>query len=114
MAHTAQPRHNFNLPQLAAPYNAKPSLELGAYAFAKGAGAGLLVSAVQNALDSHSRGAAGVISRTGGTVGLFGMLPMLLFRSRFVQWDIDYSLDSLNSLARAGLLPVSFSLRTRT
>lgn len=94
MAHTAQPRHNFNLPQLAAPYNAKPSIELGAYAAAKGAGAGLLVSAVQNALDSHSRGAAGVLSRTGGTVGLFGRLLAML-RWGCGQWNIDYSLDSL-------------------
>lgn len=80
VASTSQPRHAINLPQLAAPYTPKPSLELAAYAFAKGAGAGLLVSAVQNALDSHSRGAAGVLSRTGGTIGLFGMLLNALFR----------------------------------
>lgn len=54
-------------------YEPKPSLELAGYAAAKGAGAGLLVSAVQNALDSHSRGAMGVLTRTGGTIGLFGM-----------------------------------------
>lgn len=66
------PRHNFNTPQLASAYESKPSLELAGYAAAKGAGAGLLVSAVQNALGTHSRGAMGVITRTGGTVGLFG------------------------------------------
>lgn len=53
-------------------YETKASLELAAGAAAKGAGAGLLVSAVQNALDSHKRGAVGVVTRTGGTVGLFG------------------------------------------
>lgn len=69
---SARPRHNIHYPQLASAYEPKPSLELAGYAAAKGAGAGLLVSAVQNALDSHSRGAMGVLTRTGGTVGLFG------------------------------------------
>ncbi|EJT52902.1 hypothetical protein A1Q1_00807 [Trichosporon asahii var. asahii CBS 2479] len=35
------------------------------------AGVGLLVSAVQNALDKHNRGAMGIFTRTGGTIGLF-------------------------------------------
>jgi hypothetical protein len=30
------------------------------------------VSAVQNALSSHNRGAFGVFTRTGGTIGFFG------------------------------------------
>lgn len=36
------------------------------------AGVGALVSAVQNALSSHNYGAAGVLTRTGGTIGFFG------------------------------------------
>jgi len=35
------------------------------------AGAGLLVSSVQNALQTHNRGALGVFSRTGSTIALF-------------------------------------------
>ena len=39
------------------------------------AGVGVLVSAVQNALGSHNYGAAGVLTRTGGTIGFFGVSP---------------------------------------
>jgi len=44
------------------------------------AGVGALVSAVQNALGSHNYGAAGVLTRTGGTIGFFGMsLPRFAY-----------------------------------
>lgn len=33
---------------------------------------GLVVSTLQNALGNHSYGAMGVVTRTGGTIGLFG------------------------------------------
>lgn len=33
---------------------------------------GTFVSAIQNALGSHSHGAMGVITRSGGTIGFFG------------------------------------------
>jgi hypothetical protein len=69
---STQAGHSVNPPKPAASYEHKPPLELAGTAGLKGAGAGLLVSAVQNALDTHSRGAMGVLTRTGGTVGLFG------------------------------------------
>jgi hypothetical protein len=53
-------------------YEPKPTLEYAAISGAKGAVVGLLVSSVQNALETHNRGAAGVITRTGGTIGFFG------------------------------------------
>ncbi|RUP46254.1 hypothetical protein BC936DRAFT_147157 [Jimgerdemannia flammicorona] len=37
--------------------------------------AGLLVSSVQNSLGTHSQGAKGVFTRTGGTIGFFGTFP---------------------------------------
>lgn len=37
------------------------------------AAAGALVSVLQNALSSHKAGAFGVLTRTGGTIGMFGM-----------------------------------------
>lgn len=54
-------------------YEPKPTLQ---YASSVGLQAGLvgaLVSTVQNALGTHNRGAAGVLTRTGGTIGFFGM-----------------------------------------
>lgn len=42
------------------------------------AGVGALVSAVQNALSSHNYGAAGFLTRTGGTIGFFGTSSFLI------------------------------------
>ena len=38
----------------------------------QGALVGAFVSTVQNALGTHSKGASGFITRTGGTIGFFG------------------------------------------
>ena len=37
---------------------------------------GLVVSTLQNALGNHSHGAMGVVTRTGGTIGLFGAFSL--------------------------------------
>ncbi|KAF9427050.1 hypothetical protein BGZ94_005543 [Podila epigama] len=52
-------------------FHAKAPLKEGLQAASIGAGVGLLVSAVQNSVGSHSHGAAGVVARTGGTIGIF-------------------------------------------
>lgn len=53
-------------------YDPRPSLRYAAAVGLQGAGIGALVSAVQNALGTHNRGAAGFFTRTGGTIGVFG------------------------------------------
>lgn len=35
-------------------------------------GVGVFISTIQNALSSHNRGALGIFTRTGGTIGIFG------------------------------------------
>ncbi|CCL99017.1 uncharacterized protein FIBRA_01026 [Fibroporia radiculosa] len=55
-------------------YSPKPSLEYASVVGLQAAGVGALVSAVQNALGSHSSGAAGFITRTGGTIGIFAAM----------------------------------------
>jgi hypothetical protein len=40
---------------------------------------GAFVSSVQNALGTHSKGASGFLSRTGGTIGFFGVCSTDLF-----------------------------------
>lgn len=35
-------------------------------------GLGFIVSAMQNTVQKHNEGAKGVLTRTGGTIGLFG------------------------------------------
>lgn len=54
------------------PYESKSALQNAAVAGAKAGGVGVLVSAVQNALETHNKGALGIITRTGGTIGFFG------------------------------------------
>lgn len=54
-------------------YHAKAPVKEGLQAATIGAGVGLLVSAVQNSIGTHSHGATGVVARTGGTIGVFGM-----------------------------------------
>ena len=65
-------------------YEPKSSLQNAAFVGLQSAGVGVLVSAVQNALDTHNRGAAGILTRTGGTIGFFCELGRLVLELRLV------------------------------
>ena len=56
-------------------YEPKPSLKYAATVGLQAAVIGAFVSTIQNALGSHSHGAAGFLTRTGGTIGFFGTFP---------------------------------------
>ena len=77
-------------------YLEKETLQLAGSAGAKAGGVGVLVSAVQNALDTHNRGAAGVITRSGGTIAFFGELYVFLYVASWTHaglvgsWDGSY------------------------
>ena len=53
-------------------YEPKPSLKNALTVGLQGGLVGVLVSAVQNALGNHNKGAAGIITRSGSTIGIFG------------------------------------------
>ncbi len=53
-------------------FESRPTLQYAATVGMQAALVGAFVSSVQNALGSHSKGAAGFLSRTGGTIGFFG------------------------------------------
>lgn len=59
-------------------YSPKPSLQYASAVALQAAGIGAFVSAVQNALGSHTRGALGFLTRSGGTIGVFGVSWPLL------------------------------------
>ena len=61
-------------------YEPKSALQYASAVGLQAAGVGALVSAVQNALGTHSSGAAGFFTRTGGTIGFFGEYPELSLR----------------------------------
>ena len=54
-------------------YDSKDVISSAAQMALYSGGVGLFVSTIQNALQSHSRGAMGVLTRSGGTIGFFGM-----------------------------------------
>lgn len=56
-------------------YEPKPSLKYASTVGLQAAVIGAFVSTIQNALGSHSHGAAGFLTRTGGTIGFFGTFP---------------------------------------
>lgn len=60
-------------------YEDRPSLRNGALVGLQGGGVGVLVASVQNALDHHNRGAMGILTRSGGTIGFFGQLVDFFF-----------------------------------
>ncbi len=53
-------------------YEPKPTLSYAANVGLQAGVIGAFVSAIQNALGTHSYGAAGIVTRTGGTIGFFG------------------------------------------
>jgi hypothetical protein len=65
-------------------YIEKPALEDALGVGLQSALAGFFVSAVQNSLQTHNKGAMGVITRTGGSIALFGKLPGSLCVFAFV------------------------------
>jgi hypothetical protein len=59
-------------------YDNKPTLPNATRVGLQAAAVGTFVSTVQNALSNHSRGAMGFLTRTGGTIGFFGMFLFML------------------------------------
>ncbi|KAL1411699.1 hypothetical protein Q8F55_002665 [Vanrija albida] len=100
-------------------YHQHPTIQVAARVTLQSAGVGLLVSAVQNALDKHDRGAMGVVTRTGGTIGFFAAMGFAFsFTQSFVANTRETD-DALNGAAggcaagfvagvRARSLPIAF------
>lgn len=63
-------------------YDTKPTLTYASRVGLQAAAVGAFVSTIQNALSSHSRGAMGFLTRTGGTIGFFGVCYFLVRRSK--------------------------------
>jgi hypothetical protein len=53
-------------------YETRPTVQNAALVGLQGGGVGVLVASVQNALEHHNRGAMGILTRSGGTIGFFG------------------------------------------
>ncbi|KAG0301516.1 hypothetical protein BGZ98_008281 [Dissophora globulifera] len=80
-------------------YHSKAPVKEGLQAGAIGAGVGLLVSAVQNSIGSHSHGATGIVARTGGTIGIFAAMAGVFAATDAVVGNVRETKDAWNSTA---------------
>ncbi|KAI0801173.1 hypothetical protein C8Q74DRAFT_1240626 [Fomes fomentarius] len=88
-------------------YDPKPSLQYASAVGLQAAGIGALVSAVQNALGTHSSGAAGFLTRTGGTIGFFAAMGATFALTESVvanQRQVDDPLNGAAGGCAAGFL----------
>ncbi|KAF8846324.1 hypothetical protein BDN67DRAFT_918661 [Paxillus ammoniavirescens] len=75
---------------------------------------GAFVSAVQNALASHSAGAAGFLTRTGGTIGTFAAMGAAFAFTEAVVANERETDDALNGLAGGCAAGFLAGIRTRS
>jgi len=75
---------------------------------------GAFVSAVQNALGSHSRGAAGFLTRSGGTIGTFAAMGAAFAFTEATVANQRETNDALNGIAGGCAAGFLAGLRTRS
>jgi len=86
-------------PSDASPYEAKPTLRNTTTVGVQAGIVGAFVSTVQNALGSHSKGAAGVFTRTGGTIGFFAAMGATFAATESIVANSRGTDDALNGVA---------------
>ncbi|CAO3573349.1 unnamed protein product [Mortierella alpina] len=99
------------------PYHAKAPVKEGLQAGAIGAGVGLLVSAVQNSVGTHSHGATGVFARTGSTIGVFAAMAGVFAATDAAVSNVRETKDAWNSVAAgcaSGLVAGGFQRNAQT
>ncbi|KAH9950407.1 hypothetical protein B0H21DRAFT_819212 [Amylocystis lapponica] len=82
-------------------YDPKPTLQYASAIGLQAAGVGAFVSAIQNALGSHSSGAAGFLTRSGGTIGIFAAMGVTFALTESVVTNTREKNDALNGAAGA-------------
>ncbi|KAI0322667.1 hypothetical protein OF83DRAFT_1254651 [Amylostereum chailletii] len=95
-------------------YEDKSAIRNGATAGMQAALAGAFVSAVQNALGTHSQGAAGFITRTGGTIGFFAAMGGTFALTESVVANQRRKDDALNGVAGGCAAGFLAGLRARS
>ncbi|KAH8668721.1 hypothetical protein BX600DRAFT_510790 [Xylariales sp. PMI_506] len=83
------------------PYQPRNPMKLGAQGAIAGGVAGLFTAAVQNSLAKTNVGAWGVLTRSGGTIGLFTAVPMVLGFTRDATANLREKDDAFNGTVGA-------------
>ncbi|KAH9837197.1 uncharacterized protein C8Q71DRAFT_757148 [Rhodofomes roseus] len=84
-----------------AQYSPKPTLAYASTVGFQAAAVGAFVSTIQNALGTHGAGAAGFLTRTGGTIGFFGAMGVTFALTEAVVANTREKDDALNGAAGA-------------
>ncbi|KAH7929325.1 hypothetical protein BV22DRAFT_1081075 [Leucogyrophana mollusca] len=95
-------------------YEPKPSLRNASSIGLQAGVVGAFVSAVQNALGSHSAGAAGILTRSGGTIGTFAAMGAAFAFTEAVVANQRETNDALNGAAGGCAAGFLAGLRTRS
>ncbi|KAI0281574.1 hypothetical protein BGY98DRAFT_1094746 [Russula aff. rugulosa BPL654] len=80
-------------------FESRPTLQYAATVGMQSALVGAFVSSVQNALGTHSRGASGFLSRTGGTIGFFAAMGATFAATESIVANQRETQDALNGVA---------------
>lgn len=95
-------------------YEPKPVLTNTGVAGAQLGAAGVLVSAVTNALETHNRGAWGVFTRTGGTIAFFASLGAAFGFTDAIVANIREKNDPINGAAAGCAVGLAAGVRARS
>ncbi|KAH9486993.1 hypothetical protein JR316_0001059 [Psilocybe cubensis] len=95
-------------------FDAKSPVQEASRIALQGAAVGLVLSSVQNALGTHSHGAMGVVTRTGGTIGFFAAMGAAFkFTETYVANERQKN-DALNGAAGGCAAGFLAGLRSRS
>ncbi|KAL0951269.1 hypothetical protein HGRIS_007983 [Hohenbuehelia grisea] len=95
-------------------FTPKPSLNYASVVGLQAGAVGAFVSAIQNALGTHSKGAAGFFTRTGGTIGFFAAMGATFALTESVVANTREKNDALNGAAGACAAGFLAGLRARS
>ncbi|KAG6912009.1 hypothetical protein DXG01_000257 [Tephrocybe rancida] len=95
-------------------YTPKPTLKYASAIGLQAGAVGVFVSAVQNALGSHSNGAMGFLTRTGGTIALFAGMGATFALTESVVANQRQKDDAVNGAAGACAAGFLAGIRVRS
>ncbi|KAI0932099.1 hypothetical protein AcW1_000684 [Taiwanofungus camphoratus] len=95
-------------------YEPKPSIQYASTVALQAGAVGAFVSAVQNALGSHSSGASGFLTRSGGTIGIFAAMGATFALTEAVVANKREKDDALNGAAGACAAGFLAGIRARS
>ncbi|KAF8078682.1 hypothetical protein FPV67DRAFT_1557933 [Lyophyllum atratum] len=95
-------------------YSPKPSLKYASIVGLQGVGIGAFISAIQNALGNHPKGAMGFVTRSGGTIGFFAAMGATFALTESVVANTRRKDDAVNGAVGACAAGFLAGIRARS